>query len=133
MLCWSVGREQWGQDRRQKCEGMLKPYTLWAVKLTCENSARLTILKMGRGIRSLHMIAATAPMLGGVALMDGLRETLRGWPPPAYGDVAFGWGEMFVPFAMSIATASLAIICYRSLFAMIERLASKQKWQRFSC
>jgi biopolymer transport protein ExbB/TolQ len=104
---------------------MFRPYTLWAVRLSCENSARLAILKMGRGIRTLNMIAATAPMLGGVALMDGLRQALMGWSPPAYGDVGGGWSEMFVPFATSLATASLALVCYRSLFATIERLRAE--------
>ena len=97
-----------------------RPYTLWAVRLTCRNSARLTIFKLGRGVRSLKLIAVTAPMLGAVALLDGLRQAIKAWPPPAWGDVAGGWSEMFAPFAMSLAIASLATTCYGILTAMIE-------------
>ena len=82
---------------------------------------------MGGGIRSLNMIARTAPMLGGLALMDGLRQALVGWPPPANADVAGGWSEMFVPFAIGIAAASLAIVCHQSLSAWIERFRTETR------
>ena len=103
----------------------LGPHVLRAVRLACKNSARLTIYKMGRGIRSLNVIALTAPMLGAVALLEGAREALIAWPPPAYGDVAGGWSEMFVPFALSMATTSVAVGCYGILSAMVERLRAE--------
>ena len=102
------------------------PHILGAVRLACKNSARLTIYKMGRGIRSLNIIALTAPMLGALSLLEGARTGLIGASlDPGIGDVAGGWSEIFLPYAMSIATASLATAWYGFLSAMIERLKAE--------
>jgi hypothetical protein len=102
-----------------------RPFILVAVRFACKNTARQTICQLGRGIRSLNVIAVTASMLGAVALLEGARQALIGWPPPSYGDVTGGWSEMFVPFAISIATASVATASYGILSAMIEGLRAE--------
>jgi len=67
-------------------------------------------------------------MLGAVALVDGARQAINAaWFPPGFGDVAGGWSEMFAPFAMSMATTSVAIAGYRILSAMIDGFRTEAK------
>jgi len=97
-----------------------KSYTLLAVRSACESAARLGIYKMGRGIRSLNAIAITAPMLGATALLDASRPVINLAWYPTVGCVSGGWSEIFVPFAISIATASVATAFHGILSARIE-------------
>ena len=61
-------------------------------------------------------------MLGTLSLLDEARPAISLARLTNPGCVATGWSEMFVPFALSIATASFAIACYHTLSAMIEGL-----------
>jgi biopolymer transport protein ExbB/TolQ len=106
---------------------MRRAFALCAVRLACENSARLTIYKLGRGKRSLSVIACISPLLGVLSMLEGTRQELRIAALPYDADVAGGWSEVFVLFALSILVSSIAIVCHGLMSAMIERFRLEMK------
>ena len=102
---------------------MVQPYTLGAVRSVCENTGRRTIYEMGRGIRSLGVIAYVSPLLGLLSLLEGARQGLRLATLDPHGllDTSFGWSEIFVPFALSIVVGAVVMVCHGILTAMMER------------
>ena len=108
---------------------MLRPYPLRAVRLVCEKAARRTIYDMGRGIRSLGVIARVSPLLGLLSLLEGTRQGLRlaTLDPQGLLDTSFGWSEIFVPFAMSIVVTAVMMVCHSILTAMMERFRVETK------
>ena len=104
-------------------------YTLGAVQSACENAARGTIYEMGRGIRSLGVIACVSPVLGLLSLLEETRQGLRLATIDPHGlfDTAFGWSEVFILFALSLLVSLMAIVYHSLLSVRIERFRVEAK------
>ena len=104
-----------------------KAKVLYAVQRASARSALVVHGEMKRGLHSLASIAVTAPLLGVLSMLEETRQELRIATLPYDADVAGGWSEVFVLFALSILVSSMAIVCHGLLSAMIESLRLELK------
>ena len=104
-----------------------KAEVLCAVRRASARAALVVHCEMQRGLNGLASIAVTAPLLGVLSMLERTRQELRIAALPYDADVAGGWSEVFVLFALSILVSSMAIVSCGLLSAMIERFRLEMK------
>ena len=100
---------------------------LTMVGLACDCSANVVNRKMKRGIRSLAVIACTAPFLGILGMLSATPSVLKALTYRGYGDIAAAPSELFVLPAAGLLLASVATVFHRVLSARVEHFHVEMK------
>ena len=99
---------------------------LSVVKWACERSARVVNRKMRRGVDSLAVISATAPLVGILGMLSGTPHALNGLVHPC-GECSGGPAELFVLPALGLLIASAAMLFHGILSVWGERFRIEMK------
>jgi biopolymer transport protein ExbB/TolQ len=107
--------------RRRRAEA------LEVARRASERSAAVVHGKMKRGLWSLATIASTAPWVGLLGTIRGIHDSFRGCDcskESLLGAIFDGLSQAFVPVALGVMVALVALWCYKYLLSKVEAFDS---------